>query len=206
MEQILTISEYVIFAIMIGASIIALAVGIEKAILFSQITRHAKKIVPKIKNSFASGNINELEEFEKTYTQNIYAKFCSFIKLNYHKGELAIVHLINDRINEEKIFLERRLIVLGSLGNNAPFIGLLGTVFGIIKAFYSLGTLGNAGAEVVMKAIAVALVATAGGLLIAIPAVISNNYFNRRLKVMTQTMEQIAETALASYHIKEGDR
>jgi biopolymer transport protein ExbB len=65
-----------------------------------------------------------------------------------------------------------------------------------------LGTLGNAGAEVVMKSISVALVATAGGLLIAIPSVISNNYFNRKLKIMTQTMEQISETALASYHIK----
>jgi biopolymer transport protein ExbB len=158
--------------------------------------------VPKIKDSFSSGNVDAIEEFEKEYSQNIYAKFCSFIKLNYHKGELALAHLINDKINEEKIFLERRLIVLGSLGNNAPFIGLLGTVFGIIKAFYSLGTLGNAGAEIVMKSISIALVATAGGLLIAIPSVISNNYFNRKLKIMTQTMEQISETALASYHIK----
>ena len=201
--QILTIAEYSIYITLFSSSILALAVGIEKAIVFSQVTKFTKKIVPKMKEFLSSGDIDAIEEFEKNYPQNIYGKFCSFIKLHYSKGELVLLNLANGKINEERIFLEKRLIVLASLGSNAPFIGLLGTVFGIIKAFYALGV--DAGSEMVMHAIAFALITTAIGLIIAIPSVMCNNYFNRRLKVMTQTMEQIIDNTLASYHIKKGE-
>ena len=72
----------------------------------------------------------------------------------------------------EKQKLDRGLIVLGTLGNNAPFIGLFGTVIGIIKAFNDLANSPEGGPSVVMNGISEALVATAVGLLVAIPAVI----------------------------------
>ena len=203
METILTASEYTIYAMLIVASIFAFAIIIEKTILFSQISKSDKKIVPRIKELLSLGTIDAIEDFEKEYPQNIYAKFCSFIKLHHAKGESALFYLTNGKINEEKIFLEKRLIILASLGSNAPFIGLLGTVIGLIKAFHSLGI--DAESEVLMEAIAFTLLTTVGGLLIAIPAVMFNNYFNRRLKIITQTMEQITENALAGYHIKKGE-
>jgi biopolymer transport protein ExbB len=126
------------------------------------------------------------------------------VKEKYGTGAEAISHLMESKLIEERIFLEKRLIVLASLGNNAPFIGLLGTVLGIIKAFFNLGALGNSGAEVVMKSISTALVATASGLLIAIPVVIANNYFNKRLKVIMQNLEQLSKYTLASYYVKRG--
>jgi biopolymer transport protein ExbB/TolQ len=90
---------------------------------------------------------------------------------------------------EERWKLERFLSVLGTLGNIAPFIGLFGTVVGIIKAFRDLAMAGGGGPSVVAKGIAEALVSTAGGLLVAIPAVIIYNYFIRRAKGITVEME-----------------
>ncbi|MGC8719225.1 MAG: MotA/TolQ/ExbB proton channel family protein [Thermodesulforhabdaceae bacterium] len=78
-----------------------------------------------------------------------------------------------------KLSLEKRLAFLGTLGSNAPFIGLFGTVMGIVHAFRVLGTTGHGGAQI-MSAIAEALVATALGLFVAIPCTISYNYFKKK--------------------------
>ncbi len=83
---------------------------------------------------------------------------------------------------ELKLSLEKRLGILATFGNNAPFIGLLGTVLGIIKAFHDLGTASEFGVKVVMAGISEALVATAMGLFVAIPSVVAYNYFVRRIK------------------------
>ncbi len=90
---------------------------------------------------------------------------------------------------EERLKLERYLGVLGTLGNIAPFIGLFGTVVGIIKAFRDLALSGGGGPAVVARGIAEALVATAGGLVVAIPAVIIYNYFMRKVKTISVEME-----------------
>ena len=78
--------------------------------------------------------------------------------------------------------LDQGLVVLGTLGNNAPFIGLFGTVIGIIKAFHDLASAPQGGPSVVMSGISEALVATAVGLMVAIPAVIAYNTFQRIVK------------------------
>ncbi len=75
--------------------------------------------------------------------------------------------------------LERYVGVLGTIGSTAPFVGLFGTVVGIMRAFSSLANAEGAGPSVVADGIAEALVATAGGLFVAVPAVIAYNYFVR---------------------------
>jgi len=98
----------------------------------------------------------------------------------------------------ERLRLERRLPFLATLGSNGPFIGLFGTVLGIIKAFHDLaatqGTAG-AGASTVMAGISEALVATAIGLLVAIPAVVAFNYFSRRVRVRMAEVDWLAHLA-----------
>lgn len=96
---------------------------------------------------------------------------------------------------EEKLNLEKFLPILGTLGNIAPFIGLFGTVVGIIKAFRDLALAGGGGPSVVAKGIAEALVATAAGLVVAIPAVIVYNFFIRKAKRISAQME-VASTRL----------
>jgi biopolymer transport protein ExbB len=97
--------------------------------------------------------------------------------------------------------LERGLAYLGTLGNNAPFIGLFGTVIGVIGAFEALGTSVGGAAQVasqaVMAAIAEALVATAVGILVALPAVAFYNYFQRRIAGMLTATEVLSNLVLA---------
>jgi biopolymer transport protein ExbB len=97
----------------------------------------------------------------------------------------------------EVLALERNLAFLGTVGSNAPFIGLFGTVLGIIKAFQSLAGTQSANFKVVMADISEALVATGVGLLVAVPAVIAYNVFSRRVRQTVTNAEAISHLVLA---------
>jgi biopolymer transport protein ExbB len=115
------------------------------------------------------------------------------------RGRLASADAMSGAALEQRIRLERRLAFLGTLGSNAPFIGLLGTVIGIVMAFDALGAAGpNATAPAaVMGAISEALVATAAGLAVAIPAVVAFNAFQRRIKVLLAEADALGRQLLS---------
>jgi biopolymer transport protein ExbB len=117
--------------------------------------------------------------------------------INYEEGPHAIEEVINGRLILERGRLERRLIILGTIGNNAPFIGLLGTVMGIIKAFHDLSVATSQGPQTVMAGISEALIATAVGLFVAIPAVILYNWLKSLSKGLLDQAEANARTVLA---------
>jgi biopolymer transport protein ExbB len=108
----------------------------------------------------------------------------------------SLTSLLSSLMKKEEVMLERFLGILGTLGNTAPFIGLLGTVIGIIKAFQSLSAAGSGGPNVVAAGIAEALVATAAGLIVAIPAVIFYNYYVSRVRQTVTDMEASVEQVL----------
>ena len=116
---------------------------------------------------------------------------------NFSKGPAAVEEVMTARWLREKLELEKHLIVLNTLGNNAPFIGLFGTVLGIIRAFNDLALSGQSGVAVVMAGISAALVATAFGILVAIPAVVANNYFATRLKRIQANTDSLSRVLLA---------
>lgn len=97
-------------------------------------------------------------------------------------------------LSEQRLQLERNLGVLGTMGNTAPLIGLLGTVWGIMRAFHDMANTGSAGPSVVAAGIAEALFTTAAGLLVAVPAVMLYNHFTRRISVMLTTAENHARS------------
>src|SRR5262249_42941436 len=88
--------------------------------------------------------------------------------------------------------LERALTFLATTASVAPFVGLFGTVWGIMNAFRGIGAAGGASIAAYAPGIAEALVTTAAGLAAAIPAVIAYNHFNRRVKVLSTQMEEFA--------------
>ena len=102
-------------------------------------------------------------------------------------------------LSEEKVILESRIAILGTLGSNAPFVGLFGTVLGIIHAFHSLAMNAKGGPTIVMAGISEALVATALGLFVAIPAVAAYNYFVRYIKKLMVTSENFARLVIIEY-------
>jgi biopolymer transport protein ExbB len=80
-----------------------------------------------------------------------------------------------------EIALTRRLVVIGTVAANAPYIGLLGTVLGIMLTFHTMGTSGQMAVSTIMIGLSLALKATAVGLLVAIPCVVMNNILRRRV-------------------------
>ncbi|MBN2107175.1 MAG: TonB-system energizer ExbB [Deltaproteobacteria bacterium] len=93
-----------------------------------------------------------------------------------------------DKLSMEKS-LTRHLHLIATIGSNAPYIGLLGTVLGIMLTFYTMGTGGFMDAPKIMAGIALALKATAAGLLVAIPSVVAYNLLLRKVKVLLMDWE-----------------
>ena len=96
--------------------------------------------------------------------------------------------VIEQTINERYSLIENRLNILATISSAAPFIGLFGTVLGIINSFQSIGTTGVTSLAAVAPGISEALVATAAGLMAAIPALMGYNYFRNQARVLTNTM------------------
>jgi len=96
--------------------------------------------------------------------------------------------VIEKTINERYSFIENRLNILATISSAAPFIGLFGTVLGIINSFQSIGTTGVTSLASVAPGISEALVATAAGLLAAIPALMAYNHFRNQARILTNTM------------------
>ena len=115
-------------------------------------------------------------------------------------GPDSVAEVVACTVRTGRTAYERGLGFLGTLGANAPFLGLFGTVVGIIKAFADLGvgSARSAGAAAVMSGLSEALVATAVGIFVAIPAVVAFNAFNRRLKTVVMRAEALGH-ALAAH-------
>lgn len=150
-----------------------------------------------------------LDSFEKLKTMLVgkstsELKSCPGLGGRLFSRILAIPSKTSDNIDravrgfvaEERIVAEKGLTTLATLGANAPFIGLFGTVLGIIEAFGKLGT-GDAASSSVMTAISEALIATAVGLFVAIPAVVAFNIFSSRIKEATSRCEILKEMYLS---------
>ncbi|EQA55673.1 MotA/TolQ/ExbB proton channel family protein [Leptospira kmetyi] len=195
--------ETFIFVVMLVASIVALAVGTERILIFRRNLRNTDAILPILTSEIRKGDWNALKIVASENPGNIYAKFSQFSAEHYEVGHDALSEMQEGKIIGERVDLENHLPILNTLGNNAPFIGLLGTVLGVIKAFYGLGTLGSTGAEFVMRSISTALLATAAGLGVAIPVVMANNYFTRKLKVIQANLEILSKEFLATLSRKK---
>jgi biopolymer transport protein TolQ len=95
-------------------------------------------------------------------------------------------------INTEMTRLTQMVPFLATTGNTTPFIGLFGTVWGIMNSFRSIGLKGSANLAVVAPGISEALIATAAGLAVAIPAVIAFNYFNQKIRVIESELQSFS--------------
>ena len=93
---------------------------------------------------------------------------------------------VSDRASDRKTFeieITKRMAVIATIGSNAPYIGLLGTVLGIMLTFFTIGKEGYVDATKIMVGLALALKATAIGLVVAIPSIVFYNYLTRKVKV-----------------------
>jgi len=112
-----------------------------------------------------------------------------------HSGDRQDVleRALRQQIQKERVTRESGLVVLASIGSTSPFVGLFGTVWGIMHALTDISKLGSASLDVVAGPIGEALIATAIGIAVAVPAVLAYNFFLRRLKTSSNNLDDFAE-------------
>jgi biopolymer transport protein ExbB len=180
--------ETFIFIALAIASVIALGVCLDRYFLLRSYS--GKRSSGVYRSVLDAIRANDIDRLRSIYADknSIYARFAEYCVIKIEERLHGLDEIMASRMLEEESILEKRLPVLNTLGNNAPFIGLLGTVLGVIKAFHGLGALGNSGAEVVMRGISTALMATAAGLFIAVPVVMFNNFFMARIQEIMKNL------------------
>ena len=191
--------------ILILASILSVTVMIERLIYFLRNRTPVERFIEAFTERLGRDDVNGAAALADI-TKGAEARIAKVALSHFNDGEQVVEEMMASRKVAERLRFERYLMILGTMGNNAPFFGLFGTVLGIIKAFHDLGQAGSnaAGATTVMSGISEALVATAMGLLVAIPAVIAYNYFNKKVKEFAANAETIERIILA--HLKGGTR
>ncbi|MEA2624164.1 MAG: biopolymer transport protein ExbB [Candidatus Binatota bacterium] len=184
--------------ILILASIVSVTVIIERALYFWRNRTPIERFLTALTERMRGEDVKGATALADV-TGGAEARIAKVGLNHFSEGDEVVEDFMISQKVAERLRFERYLMILGTMGNNAPFIGLFGTVLGIIKAFHDLSMMGgNTGsATAVMGGISEALVATAMGLLVAIPAVIAYNYFNKKVREFAANAETIERMILA---------
>ncbi|MBZ0238238.1 MAG: MotA/TolQ/ExbB proton channel family protein [Deltaproteobacteria bacterium] len=194
-------AEWVMWLLVV-LSVISIAVMVDRAMWFRGRETDTVAARDQVRAAFAGGDIGALAKSWKA-SPSIALQVAARGLEAVGGGAAAAAEAMHGERVRWKNDADKNLIVLGTLGNNVPFVGLFGTVLGVIKAFEDLKKEGAAGEEAVMRGIAEALAATAIGLLVAIPAVVAFNYFGRRVKVLLGGADELAHAVLSGAHASE---
>jgi biopolymer transport protein ExbB/TolQ len=196
-------AEWVMY-LLLGLAFLAIVVAIERQFLFFttriDLTKTARKLLGLLEKGDLPGARNLVKD-GKAMEHRVLADVLSV----YEKGAASVEEIAHASLIREKQRYERSLSFLGTVGSNGPFIGLLGTVIGVIISFGELGRNPKGGLEVVGPGISEALVATAVGLIVAIPAVVMFNHFKGLLKTRVGNAEFLTRIVVAQLKEKPLD-
>jgi biopolymer transport protein TolQ len=201
-------AHWVVKTVMLGllaCSVWVWAIAIDKIFLYGR----TKRAMDRFEQAFWSGqSIEELyRALSAKPTQSMAACFVAAMRewKRSFESQMRIEKVMNVSIAREVERLERRLLVLATVGSAGPFVGLFGTVWGIMSSFQSIAASKNTSLAVVAPGIAEALFATAIGLIAAIPATIFYNKFTSEVNRQAQRLEGFADefSAILSRQIDE---
>ena len=208
----LSIPGWGVIIVLLIESVYMIAVGIERWLTYNKARTQSRQYAPKVAQALKNSNIDEAINISDKHKDSHLAMVVSsgLKEFAAHQGNTDISA---DEMEASKRALERAIAVktaelkrglagLATVGSTAPFVGLFGTVVGIIGAFNALRTNETAGIGAVGGAIAEALVTTAGGILVAVPAVWLFNYFTSKVTSFSVEMENSA-SELVDYFIKQ---
>ena len=195
--------DWVIYLLLL-CSVVALGVIVERAILLRREEAALSALGAELMRGIGSGELPELEKTVRRHPGASARILEAGLVQAVHGAAGVEDHLVAATLVEKR-FLERRLLILGTLGNNAPFVGLFGTVLGVIRSFHDLAASGS-GPEVVMQGLSEALVATAVGLFVAIPCVVSYNFLSGKAKDILAQTESLGRVILARVRFQHEGR
>jgi biopolymer transport protein ExbB len=203
-------AEWVMW-LMISLSVVSVAIILERAWFFSSLRDDLALLAKDLQTALE----HSIEAAQKRMAQSPSAE-AAVVSAGLaiaHRGPEAAQEAMAGAAALQRMKLEKRLAFLGTLGNNAPFIGLFGTVIGVVMAFDALGAQAaeataqqaqQMAPQEVMSSIGEALVATAVGIGVAIPAVAANNFFQRLTKATLANTDALSRVLLA--HLKGEDK
>jgi biopolymer transport protein ExbB/TolQ len=187
-------------------SVFSVGLIIDKHRRFGLASGQSQKFKPEFKKFLHGGEVQDLIEAGRQHENSYVAQVVSAGIVEYdgvrQSGGDPVASLelvtsaLRDSISETLIELKRGLGLLATIGSTAPFIGLFGTVVGIINAFRSIAATGSGGMSVVSGGIAEALVSTALGIFVAIPAVVAFNHFTGKLEAFHVEMNRASSQLL----------
>jgi len=200
--QLLKVGGFTIY-ILLACSILSLTIIFERVMYYrrrskvkrTDFMRHVREMLQKGNPKMA---LEICKNTDTPFSSVVYAG------LNLHgHSEVVISNTMEREVTIETAKLERYTSIVGTIGSTAVYIGLFGTVLGIIRAFGDISTSGSGGINVVINGISEALVCTAVGLCVAVPAVIAFNYFVKRVDGFITDMELCASEIMDLLNIKQ---
>src|SRR5262245_17888778 len=187
-----------IVIVMVIMSIYSLTIMVSKWWNLRKAQKETIKFAPEFSQFLEEDNLGEAiklaEGYKKSHVARVLGGALSEVKPLIMDGSVTVSDIntaeraVEREMLMELVQLKRGLSVLATVGSTAPFVGLLGTVFGIINAFVGMATSGGAGIAAISAGIAEALIATGFGLIVAIPAVWFYNYFTTKIDNLTAEM------------------
>ena len=170
------------------SSLVAVTIFFERMFYLKGIKTKTKRFVLRLNNLIKKGSINlAISACRKSPTPISQIMLAGLMK--YGQSRKEIKEAIEDSANQEIPLLEKHLSTLATIGNITPLLGLLGTVFGMIKAFNVIAVMGVGKPEALAGGISEALLTTAFGLSIAIPTIVIYNYLSNRVDKIIREME-----------------
>lgn len=190
-----------VIIILITASIYSWAIILEKYKLFKKINGSSSIFEEQFWSSKSADSLyKKLEDYNEDPMANVFKIGMDFMIKNKSRTasiQERVLQAMNSSINKEMEIVEKKLTFLATVGSTAPFIGLFGTVWGIMNSFQSIAISKNTSLAIVAPGIAEALFATALGLLAAIPAVVAYNKFTSDSRKYSTRLENFSQSFIS---------
>jgi len=189
--------------VLLACSILSLAIIIERYVYYRKRSRVKRAdFMLRISRELEKGDINQALNACKATDTPFSSVVYSGLNLHGH-NEMLISNTMEREITIEMTKLEKFTSVVGTIGSTAVYIGLFGTVLGIIRAFHDISVSGSGGISVVISGISESLACTAMGLCVAVPAVIAYNYFTKKIDNFVTDMELCASEIMDLLAVKK---
>ena len=182
--------------LLVALSVLVVAIAIERAIVLFLAHGDVAFLRHDVAEALAKGDLAQARQL-LTASRATEARVLEAGLGALARGAAAVEERLASEAQMVRLSLERRLAILGTIGSNAPFIGLLGTVIGIIRAFHALGEGGGQVSTALMSEIGEALTATAVGLVVALPAVAFFNFYQRQIGARVARAEALGREMLS---------
>jgi biopolymer transport protein ExbB len=182
--------------LLVGLSVGGVAVALERAIYLIVTRENVRKLKQQILTLLRKGDLDEARTRLSSSRSHVAGIIAATLE-GHGDGTAAAEERMNGATQLAKLRMEKRLAFLGTLGSNAPFIGLLGTVIGIIRAFHQLNDAAGKVTSGLMANVGEALVATAIGILVALPAIAFYNAFQRIIRARLARAQAFGHEVLA---------